>query len=253
MWPHWRHFEWQYVTFLLCVQVPIVSPTPPPMYQTSHTPDPRPSTETMDPIQVNMLLCERVPLSEKVSPLCIFNQILPDFRELVNGVFLLILFLFKKGQNMFVILKARFHITIASSYLLFQPRKCKERVLIVKPLKQYMMLRNVSVCWTCVFHLRQTSVSSSSEQPPPSTAQPPVSQTQVFQPASKAPHSSGINVNAAPFQSMQTVRNLWRHLLKNFPRYQIVFVLNSTKCEYLAHQAVKKRYLQESVHHCQWN
>ncbi|KAG7252502.1 hypothetical protein CRUP_000620, partial [Coryphaenoides rupestris] len=32
--------------------------------------------------------------------------------------------------------------------------------------------------------------------------------TQVFQPVSKAPHSSGINVNAAPFQSMQTVFNL---------------------------------------------
>uniref|UniRef100_G3P610 Cell cycle associated protein 1b n=1 Tax=Gasterosteus aculeatus aculeatus TaxID=481459 RepID=G3P610_GASAC len=86
-------------------QVSIVSPTPPPMYQTSHTPDPRPSTETIDPIQVNILLCER---------LC---------------------------------------------------------------------------------------TSSSSEQP--SAAHPP-----VFQPGSKAPHSSGINVNAAPFQSMQTVFNL---------------------------------------------
>uniref|UniRef100_A0A4W6CWB4 Cell cycle associated protein 1b n=1 Tax=Lates calcarifer TaxID=8187 RepID=A0A4W6CWB4_LATCA len=85
-------------------QVPIVSPTPPPMYQTSHTPDPRPSAESIDPIQ--------------------------------------------------------------------------------------------------------TSMSLSSEQPPPSTALPPASQTQVFQPVSKAPHSSGINVNAAPFQSMQTVFNL---------------------------------------------
>ncbi|XP_072242179.1 caprin-1b isoform X1 [Leuresthes tenuis] len=85
-------------------QVPIVSPTPPPMYQTSHTPDPRPSTESIDPIQ--------------------------------------------------------------------------------------------------------TSMSLSSEQPPPTTALPPASQTQVFQPVSKAPHSSGINVNAAPFQSMQTVFNL---------------------------------------------
>ncbi|KAF3688679.1 Caprin-1 Cytoplasmic activation- and proliferation-associated protein 1 [Channa argus] len=85
-------------------QVPIVSPTPPPMYQTSHTPDPRPSTESIDPVQ--------------------------------------------------------------------------------------------------------TSLSLSSEQPPPSTALHPASQTQVFQPVSKAPHSSGINVNAAPFQSMQTVFNL---------------------------------------------
>uniref|UniRef100_A0A665UHH5 Cell cycle associated protein 1b n=1 Tax=Echeneis naucrates TaxID=173247 RepID=A0A665UHH5_ECHNA len=83
-------------------QVPIVSPTPPPMYQTSHTPDPRPSTESIDPIQVN---------------------------------------------------------------------------------------------YCCL-------------QPPPSAALPPASQTQVFQPVSKAPHSSGINVNAAPFQSMQTVFNL---------------------------------------------
>ncbi|KAK1887293.1 Caprin-1 [Dissostichus eleginoides] len=83
-------------------QVPIVSPTPPPMYQSSHTPDPRPPTDTIDPIQ--------------------------------------------------------------------------------------------------------TSMSLSSEQP--STALPSASQTQVFQPVSKAPHSSGINVNAAPFQSMQTVFNL---------------------------------------------
>ncbi|KAM8891705.1 caprin-1b isoform 4-T4 [Spinachia spinachia] len=85
-------------------QVPIVSPTPTSTYQTSHTPDPRPPTETIDPTQ--------------------------------------------------------------------------------------------------------TSSSSPSEQPPPSAAHPPVSQTQVFQPVSKAPHSSGINVNAAPFQSMQTVFNL---------------------------------------------
>ncbi|XP_010774881.1 caprin-1b [Notothenia coriiceps] len=33
-------------------QVPIVSPTPPPMYQSSHTPDPRPPTDTIDPIQL---------------------------------------------------------------------------------------------------------------------------------------------------------------------------------------------------------
>uniref|UniRef100_A0AAX7V2P1 Cell cycle associated protein 1b n=1 Tax=Astatotilapia calliptera TaxID=8154 RepID=A0AAX7V2P1_ASTCA len=84
-------------------QVPIISPTPPPMYQTSHTPDPRPSAESIDPIQPSMSL---------------------------------------------------------------------------------------------------------SEQPPPSTVLPPASQTPVFQPVSKAPHSGGINVNAAPFQSMQTVFNL---------------------------------------------
>uniref|UniRef100_A0A8C1NAA7 Caprin-1-like n=1 Tax=Cyprinus carpio TaxID=7962 RepID=A0A8C1NAA7_CYPCA len=45
-------------------------------------------------------------------------------------------------------------------------------------------------------------------QPPPSTVLPPASQTQVIQPGSKPLHSSGINVNAAPFQSMQTVFNL---------------------------------------------
>lgn len=54
----------------------------------------------------------------------------------------------------------------------------------------------------------QNNISLSSDQPPPSTALPAASQTQVFQPVSKAPHSSGINVNAAPFQSMQTVFNL---------------------------------------------
>ncbi|XP_041725019.1 caprin-1b isoform X3 [Coregonus clupeaformis] len=63
----------------------------------------------------------------------------------------------------------------------------------------------------------QASMSLSSEQqqqqPLPSSALPPASsqtQQQVFQPVniSKPPHSSGINVNAAPFQSMQTVFNL---------------------------------------------
>uniref|UniRef100_A0A8C1UM37 Cell cycle associated protein 1b n=1 Tax=Cyprinus carpio TaxID=7962 RepID=A0A8C1UM37_CYPCA len=48
---------------------------------------------------------------------------------------------------------------------------------------------------------------SLTEQPPPSTVLPPASQTQVIQPGSKPLHSSGINVNAAPFQSMQTVFN----------------------------------------------
>nr|XP_057943248.1 caprin-1b isoform X2 [Doryrhamphus excisus] len=54
----------------------------------------------------------------------------------------------------------------------------------------------------------QTSMSLPSEHSPPPTSLPPASQTQVFQPVPKTPHSSGINVNAAPFQSMQTVFNL---------------------------------------------
>ncbi|XP_012694581.1 caprin-1b isoform X2 [Clupea harengus] len=54
----------------------------------------------------------------------------------------------------------------------------------------------------------QASMSLSSDQPPPASVLPPASQTQVFQPTSKPLHSSGINVNAAPFQSMQTVFNL---------------------------------------------
>uniref|UniRef100_A0A3P9KSZ9 Cell cycle associated protein 1b n=1 Tax=Oryzias latipes TaxID=8090 RepID=A0A3P9KSZ9_ORYLA len=54
----------------------------------------------------------------------------------------------------------------------------------------------------------QTSMSLSTEQAPPSTALAPASQLQGFPPVSKPPHSSGINVNAAPFQSMQTVFNL---------------------------------------------
>uniref|UniRef100_A0AAQ6ARJ6 Cell cycle associated protein 1b n=1 Tax=Amphiprion ocellaris TaxID=80972 RepID=A0AAQ6ARJ6_AMPOC len=45
-------------------QVPIVSPTPPPMYQTSHTPDPRPSTEPIDPIQVFNLNAPVPPANE---------------------------------------------------------------------------------------------------------------------------------------------------------------------------------------------
>ncbi len=59
-----------------------------------------------------------------------------------------------------------------------------------------------------IIKILKTSMSLSSEQPPPSAALPPASQTPVFQPVSKSPHSSGINVNAAPFQSMQTVRPL---------------------------------------------
>uniref|UniRef100_A0AAY5EVK9 Cell cycle associated protein 1b n=1 Tax=Electrophorus electricus TaxID=8005 RepID=A0AAY5EVK9_ELEEL len=47
------------------------------------------------------------------------------------------------------------------------------------------------------------------EQPPPSAAlSGPSQNAQVFQPSSKPIHSSGINVNAAPFQSMQTVIEL---------------------------------------------
>ncbi|XP_017261290.1 caprin-1b isoform X3 [Kryptolebias marmoratus] len=45
-------------------QVPIISPTPPPMYQTSHTPDPRPPTESIDPIQVFNLNAPVPPANE---------------------------------------------------------------------------------------------------------------------------------------------------------------------------------------------
>uniref|UniRef100_A0A8C5CJN3 Cell cycle associated protein 1b n=1 Tax=Gadus morhua TaxID=8049 RepID=A0A8C5CJN3_GADMO len=90
-------------------QVPIVSPTPPPMYQTPHAQEPRPSTESLETLQSKSLEIQTSPL------------------------------LTCKGA---------------------------------------------------------------------STALSPASQTQAFQPVSKAPHSSGINVNAAPFQSMQTVFNL---------------------------------------------
>lgn len=64
-------------------------------------------------------------------------------------------------------------------------------------------------------------MSLSSDQPPPSTALPPASQTQVFQPVSKVPHSSGINVNAAPFQSMQTVRLRWSFLFLKLNTKQV--------------------------------
>lgn len=109
----------------------MVSPTPPPMYQTSHTPDPHPSAESIDPIQVNSSF----------------------------------------HSNRAV------HFTLSSLFLI--TRVCS----LVSPIKN--------------------SMSLSSEQLSPSA-----SQTQVFQPVSKAPHSGGINVNAAPFQSMQTVRPL---------------------------------------------
>ncbi|XP_043981963.1 caprin-1b isoform X3 [Gambusia affinis] len=45
-------------------QIPIVSPTPPPLYQTSHTPDSRPSTEPIDPIQVFNLNAPVPPANE---------------------------------------------------------------------------------------------------------------------------------------------------------------------------------------------
>uniref|UniRef100_A0A8C4RMU9 Cell cycle associated protein 1b n=1 Tax=Erpetoichthys calabaricus TaxID=27687 RepID=A0A8C4RMU9_ERPCA len=55
----------------------------------------------------------------------------------------------------------------------------------------------------------QVSLSLSSEQPPTSSPLPAASQGQVFQAVPSKPlHSSGINVNAAPFQSMQTVFNM---------------------------------------------
>ncbi|XP_077050612.1 caprin-1b [Siphateles boraxobius] len=55
----------------------------------------------------------------------------------------------------------------------------------------------------------QTDSMDPSQASMPLTEQlPPASQTQVIQPGSKPSHSSGINVNAAPFQSMQTVFNL---------------------------------------------
>ncbi|XP_077451510.1 caprin-1b [Stigmatopora argus] len=54
----------------------------------------------------------------------------------------------------------------------------------------------------------QASISLASEQPPSSAPLPTASQTPVYQPVPKAPHSGGINVNAAPFQSMQTVFKL---------------------------------------------
>ncbi|XP_022520086.2 caprin-1b [Astyanax mexicanus] len=49
---------------------------------------------------------------------------------------------------------------------------------------------------------------SLTEHPPSSTALAGTSQPQVFQPSSKPLCNSGINVNAAPFQSMHTVFNL---------------------------------------------
>ncbi|KAM4617163.1 caprin-1 isoform 2-T2 [Discoglossus pictus] len=55
----------------------------------------------------------------------------------------------------------------------------------------------------------QASLSLSPDLTQSSSPLPAASQPQVFQPGSNKPlHSSGINVNAAPFQSMQTVFNM---------------------------------------------
>uniref|UniRef100_F7CJ15 Cell cycle associated protein 1 n=2 Tax=Ornithorhynchus anatinus TaxID=9258 RepID=F7CJ15_ORNAN len=55
----------------------------------------------------------------------------------------------------------------------------------------------------------QASMSLSSDQTAASSTLPAASQPQVFQAGTSKPlHSSGINVNAAPFQSMQTVFNM---------------------------------------------
>ncbi|XP_035251634.1 caprin-1-like [Anguilla anguilla] len=54
----------------------------------------------------------------------------------------------------------------------------------------------------------QASMALSAEQPPAPSPLPSAAQTQAYQPVSKPLHSGGINVNAAPFQSMQTVFNL---------------------------------------------
>ncbi|XP_069077958.1 caprin-1 isoform X2 [Pleurodeles waltl] len=55
----------------------------------------------------------------------------------------------------------------------------------------------------------QTSLSLSPDQTPTPSTLPTATQPQVFQAgSSKSLHSSGINVNAAPFQSMQTVFNM---------------------------------------------
>ncbi|XP_068947490.1 caprin-1 isoform X1 [Petaurus breviceps papuanus] len=55
----------------------------------------------------------------------------------------------------------------------------------------------------------QAAISLTADQAPASSPLPAASQSQVFPAGSSKPlHSSGINVNAAPFQSMQTVFNM---------------------------------------------
>ncbi|XP_023660267.1 caprin-1-like isoform X2 [Paramormyrops kingsleyae] len=68
---------------------------------------------------------------------------------------------------------------------------------------QVPLVSSTSEAYSSVQPLYQ---SPHTTDPPPQTdASSPI---QVFQPVSKPLHSSGINVNAAPFQSMQTVFNL---------------------------------------------
>nr|XP_056706967.1 caprin-1 isoform X2 [Euleptes europaea] len=55
----------------------------------------------------------------------------------------------------------------------------------------------------------QASITLNADQTPTTSPLPAATQPQVFQAATSKPlHSSGINVNAAPFQSMQTVFNM---------------------------------------------
>jgi len=70
-------------------------------------------------------------------------------------------------------------------------------------------------------------MSLNADQTPSSSSLPTASQPQVFQAGSSKPlHSSGINVNAAPFQSMQTVSS--KLILNIFVLVVIPFVVLQT-------------------------
>uniref|UniRef100_A0A8B9HA89 Cell cycle associated protein 1b n=1 Tax=Astyanax mexicanus TaxID=7994 RepID=A0A8B9HA89_ASTMX len=85
---------------------------------------------------------------------------------------------------------------------------------------------------------------SLTEHPPSSTALAGTSQPQVFQPSSKPLCNSGINVNAAPFQSMQTVINA------TLPELCDTSLLPCLQCHLCLCSAVVGSFQEQSLNSC---
>uniref|UniRef100_A0A8C7CUF8 Cell cycle associated protein 1a n=1 Tax=Oncorhynchus kisutch TaxID=8019 RepID=A0A8C7CUF8_ONCKI len=82
--------------------------------------------------------------------------------------------------------------------------QCERWLTLILPACPEVSVKTIEVCDVCrpAPSLNQASMSLSSEQSPAPSSLP-----SAFLPVS-TPHSGGINVNAAPFQSMQAVFNL---------------------------------------------
>ncbi|KAK1335673.1 hypothetical protein QTO34_003466 [Cnephaeus nilssonii] len=91
-----------------------------------------------------------------------------------------------------------------ASQPLYQPSHATEQRPQKEPIDQ---IQASSV--TRSYKLDEATISLNADQTSASSSLPAASQPQVFQAGTSKPlHSSGINVNAAPFQSMQTVGKL---------------------------------------------